>query len=313
MTSLQREHYTTLLDRLEKATQDGFYLEASWVAYAIMEDRLLSSIKLISRPIEGIEKKICFLLAVFSDTDENDRSANNGVIYRATFNDIALPKDSRYKKFDWNLLQKIHCWKSWRNNLLHNLYTNEVKDVDKLGFEFQNLANEGIILAKFLSNQILWLKEQSRDNRLLQVSNQEYLLSRTNEMRDKYLEPVNATLNGVTKQKPTQYQREKQIEFLAQKIEKARSNGYHLEATWLIEATIEYKQKTNKSKWKNLSSIAKTDLKRWKEKRNKLAHALGNHDTRATNSITFTEILLLSEEISNDGITLLNKIGAEFS
>jgi hypothetical protein len=37
------KHYTALLKKMEAATAAGFYLEASWIAYAILEDRLVAA------------------------------------------------------------------------------------------------------------------------------------------------------------------------------------------------------------------------------------------------------------------------------
>jgi hypothetical protein len=61
----KREHYKDLIDRMNKAHNDEYYLEASWFAYTVLEDRLLSALRQSGgatyanfRPIRMLGKKM---------------------------------------------------------------------------------------------------------------------------------------------------------------------------------------------------------------------------------------------------------------
>ena len=64
-TQAKREYYKDLIDRMNKAHDDEYYLEASWFAYTVLEDRLLSALRQSGgatyanfRPIRMLGKKI---------------------------------------------------------------------------------------------------------------------------------------------------------------------------------------------------------------------------------------------------------------
>ena len=61
MTAEKRRYYEMLIDRLDKAITAEFYLEATWISYGILEDRIESVLDLCGVTYgsrDSIDKKI---------------------------------------------------------------------------------------------------------------------------------------------------------------------------------------------------------------------------------------------------------------
>jgi hypothetical protein len=99
--------YQQLLNRLEEAIDSGFFLEASWIAYAVIEDRICSA---LSKTAGGLPK------------DKNGNScqmlgAKLKVLEKRMDEDpilcACLEKD--------DLLKRATHWKDQRNPLMHSM------------------------------------------------------------------------------------------------------------------------------------------------------------------------------------------------
>ena len=107
-------NYREQMTRLKKAMQAEFYLEAIFIEYAIMEDRLESALRHAGRLKPGkyhpIGRKCAMLLQA---TKEKDIAA-------------------RY--FPETLLQSVLAWKEERNRLIHALMKQELHTADLRAF-----------------------------------------------------------------------------------------------------------------------------------------------------------------------------------
>jgi len=101
----KRDYYKILMHKMSEAHEHKFYLESSWYAFAILEDRLLSALRQTAggthygnnRPIRMLGNKI---------GEINLRRKNDNLL-NAYFND--------------ELMNEISIWKDERNDLMHAL------------------------------------------------------------------------------------------------------------------------------------------------------------------------------------------------
>ncbi len=130
----KKENYREQFERLRKALQCGFYLEAVFIEYAIIEDRLESYLRhsyYCHKSENGIhklslEKK---LFAV-----KNDRK-NHSLKVQENFSD--------------EVLQRITVWKNSRNDMTHELLKQHLHTID-----LEQLACEGNEIARYLSQKV---------------------------------------------------------------------------------------------------------------------------------------------------------------
>jgi hypothetical protein len=122
----KHELYKALIERMDTALTDERYFEASWYAYAILEDRLISLVHSSTptgstqRAPRGMEKK----MRVLRDRTSVDSSLS------AFFEDLQLDD-----------------WRKQRNRLMHAMAegTLTIADVDTQG---RALAEEGARLVR---------------------------------------------------------------------------------------------------------------------------------------------------------------------
>lgn len=116
MPNPKQSHYESLLKRMAKAHDEEHYFEASWYAYAILEDRLRSALRSSGgdtyanhRPIRTLGRKMQII---------RDRKANDTVL-------AAMLTDA--------LMDRIYNWKESRNDLMHAMAdgSKSLKEVDK--------------------------------------------------------------------------------------------------------------------------------------------------------------------------------------
>ncbi len=119
VTNTKREHYEDLMERMSDAHANEVYFEASWFAYTILEDRLLSALKQSggdkynnNKPIRMLGKKI----EVLQQRKKKDK------LLRSYFTD--------------GLVDNIHRWKEERNDLMHAMAdgTKTMMEIDKAAF-----------------------------------------------------------------------------------------------------------------------------------------------------------------------------------
>ncbi len=127
------ENYREQMGRLKKALGAGFYLEAIFIEYAIIEDRLESVLrhagkwkepKLNEQPMSLQKKKN----KIEKMAEEKKSLAN--------------------KYFSDDTLNRIIDWKNQRNALIHQLLKQDLHTE-----ELQGLAGQGRLLVKEISNK----------------------------------------------------------------------------------------------------------------------------------------------------------------
>ena len=124
-------NYKEQMSRLKKALKQGFYLEAIFIEYAVMEDRLESILRHSNRwhPKPGQFLSISQKLGQVSAL-------------------IRQKKTISKKYFTQELLDDIRAWKNKRNPLIHALLKQDLREMD-----LQAIAEEGSALANTLCNK----------------------------------------------------------------------------------------------------------------------------------------------------------------
>ena len=106
----RKEDYEILLDKMCSAHDQEFYLEASWIAYSLLENRLKSALTQ-SSPTTGSNNSARPMLGDkiqeirLRRSDPKDQNATGDKLLGAYF--------------DSDLLDKLHNWKESRNELMH--------------------------------------------------------------------------------------------------------------------------------------------------------------------------------------------------
>lgn len=118
-------NYKAQMQRLKKAMEHGFYLEAIFIEYVIMEDRTASILR-----YEGNTLK--------------PRNENGYVSIDAKINKIVKIAENRnglaHRYFKPEFMIKLTEWKNRRNSLMHalmkqKLTTNELKEFSEEGMQ----------------------------------------------------------------------------------------------------------------------------------------------------------------------------------
>ena len=126
-------NYKEQMGRLKKAMNYGFYLEAIFIEYAIIEDRLESILRHSGR-----------WSAKF---DEDPPTINKKL---NIVDELARRKKSFPQKyFNQELISEIRDWKEYRNKIIHALLKQDLNTEQLLA-----IAQKGELLAKTLSNKV---------------------------------------------------------------------------------------------------------------------------------------------------------------
>lgn len=96
--------YEELLERMGTAHVQEFFLESSWIAYTILEDRLVSVLADSGGSRYKNHKPIIMLGKKLAEIEK--RSVDDTVLLR---------------HFPHTLLSRIHAWKEERNSLVHTV------------------------------------------------------------------------------------------------------------------------------------------------------------------------------------------------
>lgn len=129
---LKYENYKEQMERLKKAMTNRFYLEAIFIEYAILEDRLESALrhsgKWQPKPDQhtSIDRKVKLLMAQATEK-----------------------KSLAQKFFQLEMMQAVLDWKNRRNPLMHSLMKQQLHTGDLSG-----LAEEGLALVKQVGNKV---------------------------------------------------------------------------------------------------------------------------------------------------------------
>ena len=117
------------MGRLNKAIKSGFLLEAVFIEYAIMEDRLESVLRHSGR-----------------FKQEKHRSINSKL---SSVKEIARNKKGLLRKYLTDeLLESVSEWKEKRNKLIHALMKQNLN-----GAELKEIVDEGYLMVKTLNNK----------------------------------------------------------------------------------------------------------------------------------------------------------------
>lgn len=138
--------YQELLNRVEKAIDNGFYLEATWIIYAVIEDRVCSALEKSGglhqdsngKPLRMLGSK---LTALSKRMDED-------------------PLLRKYLEKD-RIIDRVINWKNKRNPLMHSL-ASEAKSWDAIEQEAKLVALEGKDLAWLLANAVSRFRKRKR-------------------------------------------------------------------------------------------------------------------------------------------------------
>ncbi len=126
---LKYGNYTEQMGRLKKAMGSGFYLEAMFIEYAVIEDRTESILR---------------HAGVFNSEKHNTLARKLNRIA-----DLARGKKALLRKYiTVETVDEIRTWKGERNRLIHALL-----DQDLSTDELEQIAKEGQRLAKLLCSK----------------------------------------------------------------------------------------------------------------------------------------------------------------
>ncbi len=126
-------NYKEQMGRLKKAMNSGFFLEAIFIEYAIIEDRLESIMRHSGRWTDKFEENPPTISKKLNIVDELARRNKS------------LPQ----KYFKPELILDIREWKEYRNQIIHALLKQDL-NTDQL----MTIAQNGERLAKTLSNKV---------------------------------------------------------------------------------------------------------------------------------------------------------------
>lgn len=136
----KHKNYALLHVKMNKAIKYGFYLEATFIAYSILEDRSES------------------ILVYLKKFDESKRPTLTQKI-RKIHNNITLINKKYTKQIKTSLIESILVWKDERNRLIHNLSNLSCTET-----EMEYLARQGSHLCRKLSDASKIIKQKSLNN-----------------------------------------------------------------------------------------------------------------------------------------------------
>jgi hypothetical protein len=118
-TQAKREHYKDLMERMNKAHDDKYYLEASWFGYTVLEDRLLSALRQSGGATYANFKPIRMLGKKMQEITLRKKKDSLLSVY-----------------FDDFLMDRVHKWKEERNDLTHAMAdgTQSISEIDKAAY-----------------------------------------------------------------------------------------------------------------------------------------------------------------------------------
>lgn len=180
--------YADNIGRYNRAMKHGFYYEAILIDYALIEDRLRSFIYHIGGLKTKNDHKICKghvktkLTEIIASQEKTDKRITLGItnlsgkirVLRATLNWAATinssPEDRYLKALkdqyegQWDIgglldtLDEIEMWCKYRNELIHALMNKNLDSVDE---QVANKAADGMVLVRYLDEQVKCLKKHN--------------------------------------------------------------------------------------------------------------------------------------------------------
>ena len=131
--NMQKYHnYKEQMERLKKALNNNFYLEAIFIEYAVIEDRLESILRHAAKEWK----------------DKNDRPFSITKKIRSVKELTGNKKSIEHRYFSDELLDGVIIWKEKRNKLIHALLKQDLHTED-----LESCAIEGQLLVKKLCSK----------------------------------------------------------------------------------------------------------------------------------------------------------------
>ncbi|MBP7510079.1 MAG: hypothetical protein KA807_19865 [Prolixibacteraceae bacterium] len=127
--------YRELFDRATIALEQKFFLEATWIVYSIIDDRIKSALKNLSIPLNYKDMLGSNLQKLYNCTSPELKQAG----------------------FDNVFYDRIKNWIDKRNKLMHDLGDEQSLRTDYES-QIEQIASEGLVLAKDVSSFVMRLK-----------------------------------------------------------------------------------------------------------------------------------------------------------
>jgi hypothetical protein len=127
--------YEATIERMERALASGFFLEATWLAYCILEDRLLSLLESSGGVPSGVRM-------LGPKIDALDRRLENDAVVRARIPSLA----------------PLRAWKDKRNILMHSMVDGSLS-VSQIEILTEETARGGAELARVIATAARWVKK----------------------------------------------------------------------------------------------------------------------------------------------------------
>ena len=138
--------YQELLNRIQEAIDSGFYLEATWIAYAVIEDRVCSALEKSGGLPKDKNGKPLRMLGLKLEALSHRMNENSSL--------------RKYLEKD-EIVDRVIHWKNKRNPLMHSL-ASEAKSWNTLEQEAKIVALEGKDVAWLLANAVSRFRKYKR-------------------------------------------------------------------------------------------------------------------------------------------------------
>lgn len=185
----KKETYKGLVGKYNHAIQEGFFIEALVIDYAILEDRFMSFFYYLglldsrdssvisedkeqmvltivetykkkkessSLDLQSIEVKIKIIRSVILWASETDDSYKKNAFLTGLKTQI----ESLDVDLLLDVLPKIKGWKNYRNEIVHSLMN---KNIYSLQSGIEQKCKEGMSLARVLDSQVKILKKKQKE------------------------------------------------------------------------------------------------------------------------------------------------------
>ncbi|WP_264536709.1 hypothetical protein [Flavobacterium sp. N1736] len=123
--------YAKYISQLEETYFKGFYFEAAWIQYVLLEDRLVSLLKNSGGNLDAKNKEIRMMGPKLGKLVE--RCSTSSVLKNE------LDRD--------DLINKLDTWKNLRNTLMHSMVDGS-QSIKQIENDIQELAETGITLVR---------------------------------------------------------------------------------------------------------------------------------------------------------------------
>lgn len=133
--------YEDLLERLDVARHNDFHLEASWIAYALVEDRLNAALELTG----GMPPSTLML----------------GKKLKELRNRLSADSELRKATIAGKVLDEVEKWKDGRNPLMHSM-AGEARPWPELQKEAEALSEGGRMVVRDVCSALMRLHKLKR-------------------------------------------------------------------------------------------------------------------------------------------------------